>query len=179
MALSVEESLAQLLARIDEGNRETYRRLDSMQSTMENMEITLKGQVDKVARKAIEVSPSTPKFRWWKTPRRCSLQKLRQAGLQLDKFAIEPPILIADRLLVPKQPTSSLQSKVCLLLRRVKFLWWWTRQHRCCQKLLWAGRHDRATPSTNRRSFQAIGSWIRCNMYPCFNRRSFSGYTVL
>lgn len=80
VALSVEESLAQLLARIDEGNRETYRRLDSMQSTMENMEITLKGQVDKVARKAIEVSPSTPKFRWWKTPRRCSLQKLRQAG---------------------------------------------------------------------------------------------------
>jgi hypothetical protein len=140
VALSVEESLAQLLARIDEGNRETYRRLDSMQSTMENMEITLKGQVDKVAWKAIEVSPSTSKFRWWKTPRRCSLQKLRQAGLQLDKFAIEPPILIADRLLVPKQPTSSLQSKGCLLLRRVKFLWWWTRQHRCCQKLMWAGR---------------------------------------
>ena len=41
----VEDSLSQLMAKIDEGSKETYRQIDSMQSAMEKMENTVKGLV--------------------------------------------------------------------------------------------------------------------------------------
>lgn len=41
----VEDSLSQLMAKIDEGNKETYTRIDSLQSAMEKMENTVKGMV--------------------------------------------------------------------------------------------------------------------------------------
>jgi hypothetical protein len=41
----VEDSLSQLMAKIDEGNKETYMWIDSMQSAMEKMENTVKGLV--------------------------------------------------------------------------------------------------------------------------------------
>jgi hypothetical protein len=40
---SLEDPMAQLMAKIEEGNRGIHRCMDSMQSAMEKMEITLKG----------------------------------------------------------------------------------------------------------------------------------------
>jgi hypothetical protein len=41
--LKNEDSMAQLLAKIEEGNRETHRRMEMMQASMANMEATVKG----------------------------------------------------------------------------------------------------------------------------------------
>jgi uncharacterized protein YukE len=38
-----EDAMAQLLAKIEEGNRETHRRMETMQASMANMESTVKG----------------------------------------------------------------------------------------------------------------------------------------
>ena len=38
-----EDPLAQLIAKIEEGNRETHRRMETMQASMANMEATVKG----------------------------------------------------------------------------------------------------------------------------------------
>jgi hypothetical protein len=91
MAWSIlEDPMAQLMAEIEEGNREIHRCMDSMQSAMERMEITVKGLLtdpsdcqrwrpgtgakeDKVTQKTIEVLR-----RVWRTrPTRCSQKSLR------------------------------------------------------------------------------------------------------
>jgi hypothetical protein len=41
----VEDSLSRLMAKIDEGNKETYNRMYSIQSAMENLKNTVKGLV--------------------------------------------------------------------------------------------------------------------------------------